>query len=144
MHLAVRAAPRRRGCMVFWLAAAVFCAAGSNVSAQAQPPAGQTRALAVRLESEFKGDFDAMVERRVIRVLAPHSRTLYFNENGRERGISADLVRDFEQCLNKKYKKQLGKRPITVVIIPTTRDQLLQRHGGGPRRHRGRQPDGHR
>ena len=125
MHRTVRAVPRRRGCMVFWLAAAVLCVAGSNVSAQAQPPVGQTRALAVRLESEFKGDFDRMIERRVIRVAAPFSRTLYFNDKGRERGISADFARDFEQWLNQKYKKQLGKRPLTVVIRPTTRDQLL-------------------
>ena len=95
------------------------------MSAQAEPPAGQTRALAVRLESEFKGDFDRMIERRVIRVAAPFSRTLYFNDKGRERGISADFARDFEQWLNQKYKKQLGKRPLTVVIRPTTRDQLL-------------------
>jgi membrane-bound lytic murein transglycosylase MltF len=50
---------------------------------------------------------------------------LYFNDKGHERGISADGVRDFERWINKKYKKHLGKRPITVVIYPTTRDRLL-------------------
>jgi membrane-bound lytic murein transglycosylase MltF len=34
-------------------------------------------------------------------------------------------VRDFEQWINKKYVKTLGKRPLTVFIIPTTRDKLL-------------------
>ena len=74
---------------------------------------------------EFKGDLDGMIERRTIRMLVPYSRTLYFNDKGRERGISAELARDLERYVNQKYKKELGKRPITVFIIPTTRDKLL-------------------
>jgi membrane-bound lytic murein transglycosylase MltF len=90
-----------------------------------QPPPAKPRALPTEAKA-WKGDFDGMVERRHIRVLVPYSRTLYFNDKGRERGITADFVRDFEQWLNKKYAKQLGKRPITVFMIPTTRDELLQ------------------
>jgi membrane-bound lytic murein transglycosylase MltF len=74
----------------------------------------------------WKGDFDGMVERRQVRVLVPYSRTLYYNDKGRERGVVADTVRDFEQYINRKYAKKLGKRPITVVMIPTTRDELLK------------------
>jgi len=66
-----------------------------------------------------------MVERRLIRFLVPYSRTLYFTDKGRERGIAADTVRDFEGYINKKYAKQLHKRPITVIMIATTRDKLL-------------------
>ena len=73
----------------------------------------------------WNGDFDAMVERRAIRVLAPHSRTFFFNELGRERGYAADLVRVFEKQINETFATQLGKRPITVLIIPTTRDRLF-------------------
>jgi membrane-bound lytic murein transglycosylase MltF len=82
---------------------------------------------------QWTGDFDAMVKRRMIRVLVPHSRTLYYNDKGRERGITAELVRDFEQYINQKYAKGLDKRPITVYIIPTTRDRLLPQlvAGGG-------------
>ena len=43
------------------------------------------------MTQEWKGDFDGMVERRQIRVLVPYSRTLYFNDKGRERGMTADL-----------------------------------------------------
>ena len=74
---------------------------------------------------QWAGDFDAMVERRLIRVLVPHSRTLYYNDKGRERGLTAELVRDFERYINQKYAKQLGQRPITVYLLPTTRDKLL-------------------
>jgi len=71
----------------------------------------------------WTGDFDQILERRMIRVLVPYSRTLYFNDKGRERGITAELVRDFEAYVNRKYKT--GKRPLTVYLIPTTRDKLL-------------------
>lgn len=71
------------------------------------------------------GDFDQMLERRLVRVLVPYSRTLYFVDRGRERGVVADLVREFEQHLNRTYAKQLGKRPLTVVLIHTPRDKLL-------------------
>ena len=51
------------------------------------------------------GDFDAMLDRRIIRFLVPYSRSLYFVDKGRERGISAELARDFEQYVNRKYAK---------------------------------------
>jgi len=73
----------------------------------------------------WTGDFDQMIERRFIRALLPYSRTLYFNDKGRDRGISTDLVHEFERWINKKYAKRLNKRPLTIVIIPTTRDKLL-------------------
>lgn len=76
-------------------------------------------------EKSWTGDFNGMLERRLIRVLVPYSRSLYFNDKGRERGITADNVRDFERWINKKYPKKQGKRTITVVIYPTTRDKLL-------------------
>ena len=87
---------------------------------------GATKLRQLSLENKpWKGDFDQMLERRVIRVLVPYSRTLYFVDKGRERGITADLVRDFERYINKKYAKQLGKRPLTVFLIVTTRDKAL-------------------
>jgi membrane-bound lytic murein transglycosylase MltF len=83
----------------------------------------------LKLESvtadKFTGDFDRMLERRRIRVLVPYSRTLYFNDRGTQRGLTADLMREFEQHLNRKHAKQLGKRPITVIMIPSTRDEMF-------------------
>ena len=88
------------------------------------------RGLAVA-NKPWTGDFDRMLERRMIRVDAPYSRSLYFNDKGRERGLSAELVRDFERWLNQKYAKQLGKRPLTIYIVPATRDKLLPDVAGG-------------
>jgi membrane-bound lytic murein transglycosylase MltF len=92
------------------------------------PSAVKPRALAIP-GKPWSGDFDQMVERRQIRVLVPFSRTLYFNDKGRERGLTADLVRDFERYINQKYKT--GNRPITVYLTPTTRDKLLSGVNGG-------------
>jgi membrane-bound lytic murein transglycosylase MltF len=73
----------------------------------------------------WTGDFDKLLERRMIRVYAPFSRSLYFSDRGRERGLAAELVRDWERYINLKYAKELGKRPLTVYIVPATRDKLL-------------------
>src|SRR4029453_9633551 len=86
-------------------------------------PTAPMRQLAIA-NKPWTGDLDKLVQRRMIRVLVPYSRTLYYTDRGRERGITADLVREFEQYLNQKYKS--GKRPITVYLVPTTRDKLLQ------------------
>jgi membrane-bound lytic murein transglycosylase MltF len=106
---------------------AAACLAGLLAGqALAQSAPDKFRGIAARLEGAYKVDFDGLLEKRAIRVAAPYSRTLYFNDKGRERGVSADFVRDFERYINQKYAKQLGKRPITVIIRPTTRDLLLR------------------
>lgn len=73
----------------------------------------------------YVGDFDTLMKRRLIRVLVPYSRTLFFNDKGREHGLTADMVHEFEQFLNKKYRKQLSNVPFTVAIVPTPRDELI-------------------
>jgi membrane-bound lytic murein transglycosylase MltF len=114
------------------LTAAILCATPAGAQEKAAAPAAKEKAAApakprqLSLQNEpWTGDLDQMLERRVIRVLAPYSRTLYYVDKGHERGITAELVREFEGYVNKRYAKQLGKRPLTVFLIPTTRDRLL-------------------
>jgi membrane-bound lytic murein transglycosylase MltF len=88
--------------------------------------AGAAQAQVLEPEIEhWSGDFDGMFERRLVRVLVPYSRTLFFNDKGAQRGLVADALRDFEVYLNKKHKQKT--RPITVVAVPTTREELLPR-----------------
>jgi membrane-bound lytic murein transglycosylase MltF len=89
-------------------------------AAQAQPR--PLTALDAELQP-WKGDFDGMLERRLVRVLVPYSRTLFFNDKGAQRGLVADSLKDFEVYLNRKYK--LKNRPFTVVALPTTREELI-------------------
>jgi len=116
------------GGLAFFLSSLALAAGAWAETPAKTPPAPAAKPEARQLELQVRtltGDFDAMLERRIIRVRLPYSRSLYFNDKGRERGLSADTVRDFERWLNKKYAKQLGKRPLTMVIIPSTRDKLL-------------------
>ena len=99
------------GCVI----ALIGCERTQDPQPRAPPPAPQA----------WKGDFDGMLKRRQIRVLVPYSRSLYYNDRGRERGITADHVREFERFVNGKYAKELRNRPITVYMIPTTRDELI-------------------
>ena len=113
--------------LVYALLAAVALGASPPSWAQ-QPSPGKaaTKPRQLVLDAKpWKGDFDQMLERRMIRFLTPYSRSLFYNDKGRERGLTAELARDFEQYLNRKYAKQLGKRPLTVFIIATTRDKLF-------------------
>ena len=107
------------------------CAQGgapAGAAAATAPPTGDKPAKVRRLQianRAWLGDFDRMLERRMIRVTAPYSRSLYFSDKGRERGLAVELVRDFERYVNVKYAKPLGKRPLTIYIGPATRDRLL-------------------
>src|SRR5215472_11724105 len=89
-----------------------------------EPKTSKPRQLVIA-NTVWTGDFDKMLERRIVRVYAPFSRSLYFNDKGRERGIAVELVRDWERYLNVKYAKQLGKRPLTIFVGPATRDKPL-------------------
>jgi membrane-bound lytic murein transglycosylase MltF len=107
------------------LAAAGLCVpARGAAAAGSSSPAQDLRRLEIR-NKPWTGDFDQMLARRIIRVDAPYSRTQYFVDGGRERGTEAELVREFERWVNRKYAKELGKRPLTVYIGAATRDRLF-------------------
>ena len=97
-------------------------AATQAAPARSAAAGDEERALEIAIKP-WKGDFQQMLDAKRIRVLVPYGRTLYFNDKGTERGITVETVRDFEHYINKKYVKD--KRPVTVVILPTTRDKLL-------------------
>ena len=103
---------------------------GDAAKAGAGSESAKSRQLALA-NKPWTGDFDQMLERRAIRVYSPYSRSLYFVDKGRERGLGAELVRDFERWINQKYAKKLGKRPLTVYIVAATRDKLLTDLNGG-------------
>src|SRR6516164_11079848 len=102
---------------------ALSCMAHGQVPA-ADAAASKPRQLAIA-NKPWTGDFDKMLERRMLRIYAPFSRSLYYNDKGRERGIAVELARDWERYINVKYAKQLGKRPLTIYVAPATRDKLL-------------------
>jgi membrane-bound lytic murein transglycosylase MltF len=91
--------------------------AGASTAA---PPPQKAPMLPIS-RKPFTGDFDAMLKRRLIRVLVPHSKTHYFVERGQPRGIAYEAMKAFEDELNKKR----GNLKVFVVFFPTTRDKLI-------------------
>lgn len=73
---------------------------------------------------KFLGDYDEMVQARIIRALVPYSKTFYFLDRATARGISHDNLREFEKKINQNLKNKHLK--VHVVIIPTARDRLLE------------------
>jgi membrane-bound lytic murein transglycosylase MltF len=107
---------------------ALLVAFGFAGAGQSQTPSkaeGSKPRQLVIANAPWTGDFDQMLERRIIRVYAPFSRSLNYSDRGRERGIAVELVRDWERYINIKYGKALGKRPLTIYVVPATRDKLL-------------------
>lgn len=82
----------------------------------------KTLSLPTTINSVY-GDFDAMQQRRIIRVLIPYSKTFYFLDNqGTPRGLMVELMQQFDKTLNNGIKPD---KKIHIVVIPTSRDRLI-------------------
>jgi membrane-bound lytic murein transglycosylase MltF len=90
---------------------------------QTNPSPQNPKVMALPTIRAWTGDFDGMLKRRAVRILIPHSRTLFFQDKGTVRGAAAEIALEFETWLNKRY----GKKPykIQVALIPTPRDRLF-------------------
>jgi len=69
------------------------------------------------------GDFDEMAKRRTIRALVVYSKTFYFLDQGRQRGATYELLKQFEKLINQKLKTKTLK--LRILFIPVRRDQLI-------------------
>jgi len=85
--------------------------------------AAPTRAALRTQTVRFTGDFDAMLDQRRIRLVVPYSRTFFFRDKGEVYGTTADGAQLVENWINKTFK--LGARPLTVYLIPVSRDKLF-------------------
>jgi membrane-bound lytic murein transglycosylase MltF len=105
---------------------AVFAAMGADepVAPPETAEAKAVDALVAAAMKPWKGDFDEMVKRRVIRVLTTYNRINYFTDKYRERGITYDAMKIFEDGLNKKLGLKMLDR-VHVVFLPVSRDKLI-------------------
>lgn len=71
------------------------------------------------------GDLDGMLERRLIRVLIIPSRTMYFLEKGKPKGLAAEYRDAFEAFINKRFPPKARHLKTNVVLVPTSRDNLI-------------------
>ena len=96
---------------------------GQTQKQSASPPPKKVETLADVTKQKFTGDFDEMIQRRLIRVLVTYSKTHYFVDRGTQRGLTYEAFRLFEDDLNKKLKKK--HILVHVVFIPVARDELI-------------------
>ncbi|MFO1456085.1 MAG: transporter substrate-binding domain-containing protein [Steroidobacteraceae bacterium] len=127
----MNAAARAAGAVLALLLSCAPAARAATPPAPPSPPydaAGDdsfARALGLDLANDrWRGDLDGMVARRYVRVLVPYSKTLYFVDlGGRQRGISHDFMRAFEDDLNQKLGR--GELRVHAVFVVVPRDQLI-------------------
>ena len=73
----------------------------------------------------WKGDFDGMVERRLVRILTVLNPVLYYVDKGREVGITFEMAKAFEAHVNKAAGNP--KQKIYVLLMPVRHDELIPR-----------------
>lgn len=71
------------------------------------------------------GDLPAMAERKIVRAAVARSGFFYYIRDGREFGVTSELLKLFEKDLNQRLGLK-GSRRLHVVAIPLTRDELLE------------------
>ncbi|PWT73892.1 MAG: hypothetical protein C5B46_04865, partial [Proteobacteria bacterium] len=99
-----------------------------TVSTAAGWPAHANEELLQRFaELRSTDDLDAMAQRRFIRALVVYSKTFYFIDRGRERGMIAEGLQLFEKQLNEQINRNRKRKLayIHVVAVPVSRDELI-------------------
>lgn len=77
------------------------------------------------INQPWQGDLDGMLERGLIRALVVNSKTMYFSDKGRQRGIAFELLTTFQDYINKKYPPSVKHLKTPVAFVPVPRDQLI-------------------
>ncbi|MGD8869604.1 MAG: lytic transglycosylase F [Gemmatimonadales bacterium] len=122
-----------------WLVAAALLAGCSNK--EKQPQEGEREPTVAEFAADvpsealtvpdevlpewpvWRGDLDAMIERRLIRALVTYNKTQFFFDRGRPRGTSYEALSRFEEFVNQRLERRHLK--VEVVVIPVRRDELL-------------------
>jgi membrane-bound lytic murein transglycosylase MltF len=94
---------------------------------EAPPPVPETAAdaIAQRLQRErWTGDLDGIVTRRYVRVLVIPDKMYFFFDGQQMRGVTYDVMREFEAFFNQKMKTV--RTPVHVAFVPVSREGILK------------------
>ena len=78
--------------------------------------------LLARAQKEFRGDLPELRERRFVRVLTSYSKTNFFHDGGTPRGFEVELLRAWEEQLNRGTPSY---DQVRLVFVPTPFGRLL-------------------
>ncbi len=99
------------------------------VSAAADEPSaasGQSKRVELNLpREEWTGDLDGMIARRRIRVIVPYSKTAYWVDLGKPRGLLYEMFTEFEKDLNRKARGKNKNLLIHVVFDPMLPEEFV-------------------
>ena len=125
----IRALDVFRAALGFALLAAAAAALSAQTPAAAKPPREELTIDPEAVMQPWKGDLDAMVERRIVRVLVVPSKTFYFNDHGTPRGITYDTFQLVEKDLNKQVArdKKAARKHLKVkfFFVPVGRGEIF-------------------
>jgi membrane-bound lytic murein transglycosylase MltF len=111
-----------------------LCVLSSSVQAQAfkwvaaqlsEAEEAEVDSLVLPVPQDWRGDFDGMRERRLVRILVPYSKTFYSVDRGQQHGISYELGKALESWLNQQHPYAQKSLRWHVMFIPVARDELL-------------------
>jgi len=84
--------------------------------------------LSAALAKPWTGDLDGIARRTVLRVATTFSRTNFFLDEGRPRGMTYELLTAFEKDLRQRAEELAN---IRITLIPMSRDELLDALSSG-------------
>ena len=117
----------RHGALVALLALAT--AWSHAAPAKAKPPRENLTIDPETILQPWTGDLDEMVERRIVRVLVVPNKTFYFNDHGRQRGITYDSFQLVEKELQKELQRDGKARrkhlKVKFFFVPVSRDEIF-------------------
>jgi len=98
---------------------AVMTTTGIGLETADAESAQQTTAIAFPKDfGHYTGDWDQISKRGMLRVLVLYSKSGFFYDRGRPRGVNAEAMEELEKEINKKLKT--GANKFKVVLMPTT------------------------
>lgn len=74
--------------------------------------------ISERINQPFIGDLDDIRERRILRVLVSYNRTNFFHTTRGDRGIEHDLMKEYENYINRGPRKKRYKTHIVFLARP--------------------------
>ncbi len=77
----------------------------------------------LELEKTFTGDLPDMRKRKRIRALVTYSKTDFFFEQGRARGMQVEFLQEYEKFINKGIKRATDR--IHITYLPVTFNELI-------------------
>jgi len=101
----------------------LFLLTYSNNGFAIEKTAAEQENIQIYIDKPDLSSFKQMLKRRYIRALVVYSKTDFFFDKGRTKGIQIEYLQQYEKYLNKDIKKETQK--VHIVPVPVPFSQLI-------------------